>query len=355
METGTIRIGMLGAARIGWMGMVSPARQVDGVELHAVAARDPSRALRYAGRHGIPVTHPDYDSLLADPEVHAVYIPLPNGLHGEWTLRALEAGKHVLCEKPFASNAAEAAWVQAAALEHERVVMEAFHYRYHPLARRICESVAELGELRHIEAAMCIPLPLRGDIRYDYRLAGGATMNAGAYTANWLRLFAAASGDPALQTLPEVISAQARLIRPQVDRAMWADLAWPNGATGRIENSLWSHKLLKIGVRIEGSRGRLSAFNTVAPHFYNRLKVTVDGRSRRERVKGKATYAYQLEEFVRRIRAGEPYRADLSDAVENMALIDAIYCKAGLAMREPASGLTDPTADPAPRGTTRSS
>lgn len=338
MNNKTIKIGMLGAARIGGMGMARPCREVEGAELYAVAARDPARAGKYARRHGIAVTHDSYDALLADPAVDAVYIPLPNGLHCEWTLKALAAGKHVLCEKPFASNAEQARQMQRAAVGADRVLMEAFHYRYHPLAQRMVVAVGELGELRHIEAAMCIPLPLRGDIRYDFGLAGGATMDAGAYTANWLRLLAAASGEPALQALPEVVRAEARLIRPQVDRAMWVDLAWPDGTTGRIENSLWSHKFLKIGVRVTGSRGELKVFNPLAPQFYNRFTLTVDGRTRRERVAGKATYTYQLEEFLRRIRQGPPYRSDLSDAIDNMTLIDNIYRKAGLAVRGEVTG-----------------
>src|SRR5215475_11461351 len=117
-----------------------PARAVGGVEVTAVAARDPQRARRFAARYGIATVHPDYAAVLADPDVDAVYVPLPNGLHAEWTLAALAAGKHVLCEKPLTSNTAQAVEVAAAAKGRpQQVVMEAFHYRYHPLMARALE------------------------------------------------------------------------------------------------------------------------------------------------------------------------------------------------------------------------
>src|SRR5512143_3841429 len=153
-----LRIGILGAARIAPMALVRPARQVPEAAILAVAARDPVRAQKFAHTHGIARVHPSYDALLADPEIDAVYNPLPNSLHCEWTIRALEAGKHVLCEKPLASNAAEAERMAAVAQQTGRVLVEAFHWRYHPLAARmraILDS-GELGTLRHIETHFCI-------------------------------------------------------------------------------------------------------------------------------------------------------------------------------------------------------
>ncbi|MDP6243823.1 MAG: Gfo/Idh/MocA family oxidoreductase, partial [Myxococcota bacterium] len=129
-----LRIGTLGAARITPPALVRPARELAGAEVVAVAARDPERARAFAAKHGIPRVHASYDALLADPEIEAIYNPLPNGLHCEWTLRALDAGKHVLCEKPLASNEQEATRMADAADRTGLVVAEAFHWRYHPLA-----------------------------------------------------------------------------------------------------------------------------------------------------------------------------------------------------------------------------
>ncbi|MBW2314770.1 MAG: Gfo/Idh/MocA family oxidoreductase, partial [Deltaproteobacteria bacterium] len=131
MSGEALRVGVLGAARIAPMALLRPARQVPGVEVSAVAARDVDKARRFAGKHGIPRVFESYDALLADPDVDAVYVPLPNGLHADWTIRAIEAGKHVLCEKPFTANAGEAERVAKAARASDRVVMEAFHWRYH--------------------------------------------------------------------------------------------------------------------------------------------------------------------------------------------------------------------------------
>src|SRR5215813_2420189 len=148
------------------MALVAPARRVPEASVVAIAARDPERARRFATRHGIPRVHPSYDALLADPDVDAVYVPLPNALHCRWTIRALEAGKHVLCEKPFAATAAEAEAMAAAAARAGRVLVEAFHYRYHPLFARLQAILAagDLGEVRHVEAHLCFPIPFRSDI-----------------------------------------------------------------------------------------------------------------------------------------------------------------------------------------------
>ncbi|TFG94091.1 MAG: Gfo/Idh/MocA family oxidoreductase, partial [Myxococcales bacterium] len=153
------------------------------------SAEGPS--LRREASH--PRVFDSYDELLACPEIDAVYNPLPNGLHCEWTIRALEAGKHVLCEKPMASNASEAERMAEAARKAGRVLVEAFHWRYHPLAERMREVVrTRLGEVEHLEAWLCIPFLLPGDIRFRYELGGGATMDTGCYAINVVRWLAEA-------------------------------------------------------------------------------------------------------------------------------------------------------------------
>jgi predicted dehydrogenase len=332
-----IRIGMLGAARIGNWGIVQPARRVDGVALRAVAARDPERAAAYAKKHGIPKVHRSYDELLADPEIDAIYNPLPNSLHCEWTIKALAAGKHVLCEKPFASNADEARRMDEAARRHQRVLMEAFHYRFHPLAARLRQEVAQLGRVTRIETNMCVPIPMRGDIRFRYDLAGGATMDVGAYTVNLMRLLGAAATDGAGGTPPEVVAAQPLLRSPHVDRAMKIEVRWPGGAAGHIHHSLWSSTVLKLSASVVGERGSLHVTNPYLPHVWHRLTVRRGGQTRHERVAGETTYTHQLREFAARIAKGAPHASDLSDSIANMQVIDAIYDKAGL----PRRGLSD--------------
>ncbi len=217
---------MLGAARIAPMALIKPAKANADVQVTAVAARDASRAQAFAAKNEIPRVLDSYETLIADPDIDAVYNPLPNGLHGRWTRAALAAGKHVLCEKPFTANAAEAREVAALAAQSDRVVMEAFHYRYHPLALRVEEIIAagELGKLERVEAALCFPLPKFSDIRYNYSLAGGATMDAGCYAVHMVRTFGGAT--------PEVVAAQAKLRDPQIDRAMTRRVALCRRAHG---------------------------------------------------------------------------------------------------------------------------
>jgi predicted dehydrogenase len=250
-----LRIGILGAARISRKALLTPASTNSEVEVTTVAARDPQRAKEYAAKHGVPRVAASYEELVTDPEIDAIYNPLPNGLHGRWTLAALAAGKHVLCEKPFTANADEARAVADAAEKSGLVVMEAFHYRYHPLTQRMQEIVesGELGKLQVVEASFCFPLPKFSDIRYNFDLAGGALMDAGCYAVHMIRLLggAQANGEP------EVVRAEAKLRGANIDRAMRADLRFPAGHTGRILCSMWSSDVFKISARVVGELGEL--------------------------------------------------------------------------------------------------
>ena len=336
MAAQVLRIGTLGAARITPSALIRPARAVEGVEVVAVAARDPERAKAFAAKRGIPKVHATYDDLLADPDIDAVYNPLPNGLHAEWTIKALEAGKHVLCEKPFTANAEEAAAVARiadAAAAGGIVCMEAFHWRYHPMAARMLDLIGggALGEVRHVETTMCIPLPLRNDIRYRYDLAGGAMMDVGAYATHMLRTLAGAE--------PTVLTAQARLARPDVDRWMRATVRFDAlpGVTGAMTCALWSSTPIKIQAKVIGTEGELSVFNPVAPQAYHRLRVRstrdTGGAWRKEKVRGEATYTCQMRAFLAAARDGAPSLTPPSDSVATMTVIDAVYRAAGLRLR----------------------
>jgi predicted dehydrogenase len=309
------------------MALLKPSRSVPEVEVVAVAARDAGRAQGFASKHGIPRALSSYEALLGDPEIDAIYNPLPNGLHCEWTIKALEAGKHVLCEKPIASNAEEAQRMAEAAAKHDRRLFEAFHWRYHPLADRMKEIVNSgvLGAIRHLEVTMCLPVPLRGDIRYRYDLGGGATMDMGCYTISILRHLAGAE--------PEVVRAEALLSSPQVDRAMKADFRFEDGRTAHIHCSLFSATGIRIGAKVRGEEGELSVFNPVLPHLYHRVTVRTAAGKAREKVAGDVTYACQLRAFAGHVRGGTPVPTDAAHGVANMKVIDAVYDAAGLPRR----------------------
>jgi predicted dehydrogenase len=324
-----VRIGLLGASRIAPLALINPARQNDDVVVVAVAARDVSRARTFAAKHGVAQVLDSYEALVTNPDIDAIYNPLPNGLHGKWTRAALAAGKHVLCEKPFAANASEAREIARLAQGSSRVVMEAFHYRYHPLALRIEQIVAsgELGRLERVESTFCFPLPKFSDIRYNYSLAGGATMDVGCYAVHMVRTFGGST--------PEVVSAQAKLRDRQVDRAMTAELRFPEGHTARIRCSMWSSHLLGLSAKVigDGGEARLRVVNPMAP--FRRLAVRSMRGNRVERFPARSSYAYQLDAFAGAVLRGEPVKTPPEDAVENMTVIDAIYRAAGMPLREP--------------------
>jgi len=324
-----VRIGILGAAKIAPAALIKPARRTEGAHVVAVAARDQEKARHFADKHHIPRVAPSYEALINDPDIDAVYVPLPNGLHGHWTIAALEAGKHVLCEKPFTANADEARLVaEADAAHHGLVVMEAFHYQYHPLAKRLVEIVrsGELGVIDDISINFAAPLAKKGDIRYQLDLAGGATMDMGCYPVSLLRLLAAG---------PRVSGAKAKLSSAGVDRAMDARFSLPEGGTARIRCSMFSSSILRMHASVAGSEGTLSVFNPFAPQFGHRVRVETRSGTRREKFSRRATYDYQLEAFVAAIENGAQFPTTASDAIRTMELIDSIYSAAGLPLRQP--------------------
>jgi D-xylose 1-dehydrogenase (NADP+, D-xylono-1,5-lactone-forming) len=186
-----LKLGFLSTARIN-EAVLAGLRKSDRIEAVAVASRDRARAEAYALEHGFPRAYGSYEELLADPEVEAVYISVPNSLHVEWSLRALEAGKHVLCEKPLTRHPEDAARAFDAAERAGLVLMEAFMFRFHPQTKRLAELVADgaIGELRLVRSAFSFRLERQGDVRLSAELEGGALMDVGCYCVNASRLLA---------------------------------------------------------------------------------------------------------------------------------------------------------------------
>jgi predicted dehydrogenase len=343
MSAHRVRIGILGTARIAGKALIEPARAVPSVSVAAVAARDAARASEYAKSHEIPAVFASYEELLASPEVDAVYVPLPNALHAPWTLRAIAAGKHVLCEKPFTSNAAEAVQVATAAEESGLVVMEAMHYRYHPLVQRLTSLLADgaIGTPSHAQAWTSWPIDDPADIRYDFALGGGALMDGGCYAIDCLRLVAgSADGEPA----PVVAGALADpLPDGLVDRATAARLTFPEGMTGWFESAFTRDGEFRADVHVIGDQGHLWLRNFVNAHF-GRLVVTRNGSEvsdesasdlRRYDEAGDTTFAWQLRAFAAAVLDGTPFPTTAASAVTTMRLIDDAYTAAGLPVRAP--------------------
>ena len=323
-----LRIGVLGAARISDSAILKPAHET-GARLVAVAARDPQRAREFAEAGGIERVLESYQAVIDDPEVEVVYNPLPNGLHGPWNLRAIEAGKHVLSEKPYASNTDEARRVRDAAAAAGVHVVEAFHYRYHPVQQRMIELAGsgEIGDVTYVEARMLMPPPPAGDPRWIAALAGGSLMDVGCYAVHGIRDLA-----PHLGGEPTATRAVAGEIPeyPGVDAWLAGDLTYPNGVTAHLESSM-THGVWDFSLRIVGTLGEACAPAFVLPQTDSRIIITVGTDQQVEELPTRSTYSYQLEAMARLVREGVPMVTDADDAVRTMETIDALYAAAGRA------------------------
>ncbi len=311
----------------------------------AVAARDKSRAEAFALRHGIPAAYGSYDELLADPDIDAVYNPLPNSEHGPWTLKAIAAGKHVLCEKPFASNAEQAEQVAAAAATSGLVVMEAMHYRYHPLIARLRELVAELGPVRHLQCWTSFVITEPDDIRYDYDLAGGALMDGGCYAVDCLRLLG--GGEPTvIGALADPWPSPASDAGQVADRATAVRLAFGDaggergageagGVTGWFESVFTRDGDFRADVHVSCRDGQVWMQNFILAHL-GRVIATREGSviADEQATGDTTTYTYQLRAFAAAIEAGDAViPTSAAQAVATQQVIDAAYRAAGLALR----------------------
>ncbi|MGW4135417.1 Gfo/Idh/MocA family protein [Streptomyces mirabilis] len=325
-----LRIGVVGAARIAELSIVGPARAT-GHRLVAVAARDPDRAEAFAARHGVERVADSYTSLVTDPEIEVVYNPLANSLHGPWNLAALQAGKHVLTEKPSASNAAEAAEVHEAVATAGTVFMEGFHYLFHPVTRRLHELLdsGKLGDLRHVETTVAMPAPPDDDVRWQLPLAGGALMDLGCYSLHAQRMLAPWAGGA-----PRLVAARGgeKARAAGVDEWLDVDLEFPGGATGSARCHM-AHHTWQMSCRVVGSRGEATAVNFVQPHLDDRVVVRTAAGERTEELGRRSSYTYQLEAFAAHLRRGTPLTLDAADALTTMRLIDDCYRAAGFPVR----------------------
>jgi predicted dehydrogenase len=306
--------GVLGAARINQQ-VLEGAALAEGTSVVAIAARDRDRAGAQARQFGIGTVHGSYDELLADPEVEAVYIPLPNQLHVDWSVRAVEAGKHVLCEKPLARTAAEARRAFAAAHAADRVLMEAFMWRHTPQTKRLRELLGEgvVGPLRVIRATFGFLLERDGDIRLSRELEGGALMDVGCYCVSAARL---AAGEPVDVRAEQIIGGDG------VDVRLAATMRFPDDVLAVIDCALdapLGHRL-----SIAGERGELVLDD---PFHARNPGIRHDGQL--IEVPYVNPYAAQFENASAAVRGeAEPLLGE-DDAVGQAAVIEALYASAG--------------------------
>jgi len=324
-----LRIGILGASSVAEYAVIEPSTRRTGITVVGLGSRDPAAAADYARRLSIArVT--SYDELIADPHVEAVYVGLPNALHAEWTIRALEAGKSVLCEKPLASNAAEARAMFAAAASQRLLLMEALHWRWHPLARMVAETVGagRLGTIREASARFLIPgrgEPWAQGFRSKYALGGGAAMDAGAYCLDFLRYVL---GEPLGVRWARAVEA-AR----QVDEEMEAELAFAGGAVGRLHVSHVHDGPYVIDAEIRGEKGAMRIQNPFLPHWGHRVELKIEGVAQAVECDLTPTYDFQARGFAAAARGEGDNLSPPANSLANMRAMDALYEAAGLRIR----------------------
>jgi predicted dehydrogenase len=259
-SSGPLRIGILGAARIA-RSFVDAVRPSAKVVVAAVASRDVERATAFARELGIGRVHAGYDALFADPDIDAVYVPLPNNLHAEWSIRAAAAGKHVLCEKPLAANAAQARAMFAAAEKNGVYLVEAYPYRAQPQTLKVRELVAAgaIGRIQLIQASFGFPLTDAANIRMDPNLAGGALMDAGSYPVSFVRTVAGAA--------PSRVSAMSRWGATGVDVTTMATLEYPDGLLAQISCSFTTARHRHAFIAGDAGSIATAYFNDTGPAF----------------------------------------------------------------------------------------
>jgi len=312
-----MRFGILSTAKIGREDVI-PGIKKSEHEVHAIASRDADRAASAADDLDIPRSYGSYESLLADEELDAVYNPLPNALHAEWTRKAADAGLHVLCEKPLTTDAESAAALHDYCADHDVTLMEAFMYRFHPRTERAAEIVHDEFEGVHAVDAS-FKFSLRGrpdDIRLDPELAGGSVMDVGCYAINAVRLFL---GEP------NQVYARTRDSRNSgVDTDMAAILEYDH-ATGRVASGFDTPATQTY--RVEAENGWLEvddAFD-VGTDREATLEYEVSGRRVTERFDPVDQYQLEVEHFAECVGSGRRPRIDREETVSNMAVIDAVY------------------------------
>ncbi|KAF8500528.1 NAD(P)-binding protein [Gautieria morchelliformis] len=325
--------------------LILAVRSHPGADVVAVAARNEQKARTFAQKHDIKGVYygpTGYQELISDPNIDAIYNPLPNGLHFEWTAKALAAGKHVLLEKPSTDSSEETRILFQLAASKGLILLEAFHYRFHPAFRRLAEIVkgGELGKVKAVKSALAIPRGLIGDddIRFDFDLGGGSLMDMGVYPISAVRFLA--SAEPT-----SVLTATHTPHRDRrIDRGAQATFAFPNDVTAEIECDMQVPWRLGIIPRWPNIHTTASLDLFPALHIYHSVTVTPkDGKKRVEKAyKPKegagedwwTTYRYQLEAFVDKVRGRTPHEwISAEDSINQMKAVELVYEKLGLPLR----------------------
>jgi predicted dehydrogenase len=316
-----MRWGVLSTARIARKTVIPAIGAAANAELVAIASRDGERSEKVGQEFGIPRRYGSYEALLSDAEVDAVYAPLPNALHGRWTIAAAEAGKHVLCEKPLAPTAAECERMRAAALSHGVGLMEGFMYRFHPRTERLIEMVrgGAVGAVHSIHSTFTFPLTRPADVRWSPDLGGGSLLDVGCYCVNVSRTLA--GGEP--------LEAQAwqSTARCGVDERLHGSLRFAGGVVAQFDCGFTTDR--RQWVEVAGSEASLVMASAFRPGAGDREIFEHRGlETRRHAIDGDDEFRRMFEHFGDAVATGRPFRYGLDDAVANLRAIEALLASA---------------------------
>ena len=318
--------GLLGTARINRM-LIPPLRVSPRNRVVAVASRDRARAVAYAAEWGIGRAHGSYEDLLADPDVHVVYVALPNHLHVEWTVRAARAGKHVLCEKPLALAPSDVDRVAAAARECRVAVAEAFMYRHHPQTLRIKELVdgGAVGAIRLVRGSFSFPLTRPNDVRLDPAMGGGSLWDVGCYPVSFTRFV--------LGTEPTEVFGQRTLGPTGIDETFAGQMLFPGGVVAQLDCGFRSP--LRAEVELVGSDGTILVRQPWKPVPGVSFLLTREGKADEVVVDGEELYGLEIEDLADAALLGRPPRVSLVESRGNAATLVALLesARSGRAVR----------------------
>ena len=304
--------GLLSTAHINHA-LIPPLKASKRNRLAAVASRSQSIADAYAREWKIPRALGSYDALLNDPEIDVIYNPLPNSLHAQWTIKALRAGKHVLCEKPMALSLAEMDAIKTASQETHRVAAEAFMYRHHPQTLKVKQMMDDgsLGRLQLIKGSFTFMLTREGDVRLDKTLGGGSIWDVGCYPISYARMVV---GAEPLEVFGWQVSGPTG-----IDLAFTGQMRFPDDVHAQFDCGFASpfHSFIEI----VGTEGTLNIPNPFKPNEKEKIYLTRDGKTETIQIKGRELYIGEVEDMADAILLGKPPRMSLDDSRGNAGTI----------------------------------
>jgi len=311
-----IRVGLLGAARIAPGALIGPSSSRTDVRVVAVAARSFDRAVDFGKEYGIEAEPGGYQGLIDRNDLDLIYVALPPHLHCKWTLAALEAGKHVLCEKPFALNAREAQLMIEKSAQTGQHLIEGFHYRFHDLMEQALSLTQSglLGKITRASAGVAYPIPMRpGEPRWSADFGGGAMMDLGCYGIHALRTLMGCE--------PTVLTAATRIVAG-VDAETLATLEFAS-VPASVRAAMDPQQPI-TSITIEGQQGTLMIDGFVLPHRAGRIRLKTPLGIEEYPVSGVPSYSAQLAHVVEVLRGEAKPLTGGIDALANMQVIDAI-------------------------------